>query len=119
MRFTTVLRFGESVISPGGGGEGEVTFGSKREAKEAVAAKGVEVLSDVPVPGGGAGAAAEENWVGKLAGTKAIIFSYSFWQPWPRGIMGVGGVAGWLVKLIATSPSPFDRTNDTFCAFPC
>jgi len=78
-RFSVVLRLGEVVVTLGGDGEGvghgagNATFGSKRGAKEAVAAKGLEVLKDMPVPGteagpGGAGAGAEENWVGKLAG---------------------------------------------------
>lgn len=109
MRFSVVLRVGESVISPGGEGEGDVTFGSKREAKEAVAAKGVEVLKDVPVPGagpGGAGAPAEENWVGKLAGTKAIILIRF-------GSVARGSWGGWLVKL-SPHPSPFDRPTTHF-----
>lgn len=71
---------GASVVTLGG--EGEVTFGSKREAKEAIAAKGVEVIRDMAVPGSGpsgAGAAgAEENWVGRLAGNAQSIHPFFF-----------------------------------------
>lgn len=88
-RFSVVLRFGEVVVTLGGDREGErqgdgnATFGSKRGAKEAVAAKGIEVLKEMPVPGsataalGGAGAGAEENWVGKLAGKEPTPLSPS------------------------------------------
>ncbi|KAI9876999.1 MAG: hypothetical protein M1830_005065 [Pleopsidium flavum] len=63
-KFTAVVRFGELVFTT----EGKV-FESKREAKEAVAAQGMRVLEDVPVPGAGAGVGGGEgeNWVGMLA----------------------------------------------------
>ncbi len=70
-RFGAVVRFGEVVVMT----ERGETFASKREAKEAVAAKGVQVLKDVPVPGPGGtkGAGPEENWVGKLAGMTTVM----------------------------------------------
>ena len=73
-RFIVVLRFGEFVVSMGE----DVTFESKREAKEAAAAKGVELLKDVPIPGSGGakGSGTEENWVGKLVGMGRSVSHY-------------------------------------------
>lgn len=68
-RFTGALRLGTHVVRLPDG----VTFGSKREAKEALAAEGLEVLRRLPAaaaPGGGQAGleGGEENWVGKLVG---------------------------------------------------
>ncbi len=78
-RFRATLRFGEHVVAF----EEGAMFGSKKEAKEAVAARGLDIIADIPLPraGGGAGISGpggvkerEENWVGKLAGKRVSFF---------------------------------------------